>query len=131
MPRRTLSPAPELQAFCALCPPPEEVAAFLGKLGFHLDFQMEEQHDHRSQFPPLPAQYHFKDAQGTEVIYLAGKDSPLNEDGESLPPHASRFWLYAGAQREGFQSALSSLALAFHFTWCNPVELEAPQQEVA
>src|SRR5579871_681215 len=107
MPSRfTQRPARELQAFCVSCPSLEEVAAPLGKLGFHLDFQMEEQRDHRSQLPPLPAQFHFKNPYGTEVIYLAGRDFPLNEDGESLPPHASRFWLYTGSQGESFRLAM-------------------------
>ena len=128
----TQRPASELHAFCASCPSPEEVAALLGKLGFHLSFQMQEQRDHRSQLPPLPAQFHFKDSHGTEVIYLAGRDSPLNEDGESLPPHASRFWLYAGADLQVFQWARFTLALAYQLPWRDMSEDAAPEQaEVA
>ena len=133
MSSNTINPTvSELHAFCATCPPPEEVVVLLGRLGFHLDFQMEEQRDHRSQLPPLPAQYHFKDPHGTEVIYLAGRDSPLNEDGESLPPHASRFWLYAGADRQAFQWARFTLALSYQITWRDLSEGAAPEQaEVA
>ena len=36
-------PATELEAFCATCPPAEEVTALLAMLGFQLDFQMDEQ----------------------------------------------------------------------------------------
>lgn len=131
MPQTKPQPTTELEAFCQTCPDAAEVVALLFGLGFHLDFQMGEQRDHSSQLPPLPAQFHFKDVHGTEVIYLAGRDFPLNEDGASLPLHASRFWLYAGAQREVFQQARSSLSLAFQFTWHDPAEPAAPQQEVA
>jgi hypothetical protein len=132
MPHRTPSPATELHAFCTTCPPAEEVTALLAKLGFRLTFQMEAQDDLRSgiPLPALPAQYHYKDAYGTEVLYLAGTDTPL--EGEDYPPHASRFWLYAGAQRGVFRQAMSSLALAFQFTWRDPAELDVlAQQEVA
>ena len=37
--------ATELEAFCAACPPAEDVTTLLAKLGFHLDFQMDEQRD--------------------------------------------------------------------------------------
>jgi hypothetical protein len=130
MRQHTPQPATELHAFCATCPPAEDVTALLSKLGFHLDFQMEEQRDHQYELPPLPAQFHFTDLEGTEVMYLAGRDFPLNDEGESLPSHASRFWLYAGAQREVFQRAMSNLALAFQFTWRVPCE-DATYEEVA
>ena len=120
----------ELYAFCATCPAPQEVTVLLNKLGFHLAFQMKEQRDHQSQLPPLPAQFHFKDASGTEAIYLAGRDSPLNEDGESLPPHASRFWLYLGADIQAFQCAQAMLALRYQFSWRVPCD-DATHEEVA
>src|SRR5436305_461002 len=84
--------ATERQAFCATCPSAEEVSTLLATLGFSLDFQLDAQYT--SQLPLLPAQYHYQDVCGTEVIYLAGRDVAL--DGEQFPPHASRFWLYAG-----------------------------------
>src|SRR5712691_1546544 len=96
MPHTKPQPAPELQAFCATCQAAQDVTALLARLGFLLAFQMDEQPDHTSQLPPLPAQYHYKDeTSGTEVIYLAGRDTPLER--EVFPSHASRFWLYAGA----------------------------------
>ncbi len=129
MPQTKPHPATELEAFCATCPAAAEVCELLAQLGFHLEFQLGEQRDHRSQLPPLPAQFHFKDTHGTEVIYLAGRDFPLNEDGAALPPHASRFWLYAGAHLQAFQQARSRLSLSYHLTWRNLSEEAAPAQE--
>ena len=118
MPRNTKrQPATELEAFCATCLAPEDVTTLLAKLGFHLDFQMGEQRDHEYQLPPLPAQYHYQDAHGTEAIYLAGRDYPLNEEGYPLPPHASRFWLSCGANRQAFELTASTLALRWVLAW--------------
>jgi hypothetical protein len=64
-------PVPELEAFCTTCPLAEEVSSLLSTLGFTLSFQMQEQVA-LVHLPVLPAQYHYKDAYGTEVIYLAG-----------------------------------------------------------
>jgi hypothetical protein len=118
--------ATERQAFCATCPSAEDVTALLATLGFSLDFQLDTQHT--SQLAPLPAQYHYKDASGTEVIYLAGRDVAL--DGEQFPPHASRFWLYAGADTQAFTRAMSTLALHYRLTWRGP-SAQAIQKEVA
>ena len=123
-------PATELEAFCATCPPADDVTTLLVKLAFHLDFQMGEQRDHPYELPPLAAQYHYKDASGTEAIYLAGRGYPPNEDGYSLPPHASRFWLYAGADVQAFQLAACTLALQWRLAWCDP-SAQAVQEEVA
>ena len=123
-------PITELQAFCANCPAAQEVTALLAELGFRLAFQMEEQRDHSGQLPPLPAQYHFKDeASGTEVIFLAGRDFPMNEDGGTLPPHASRFWLYVGAGTQAFGEAMTILARAYRLTWQNPSTLDSGERE--
>jgi len=130
MPQQTRQPASDLHAFCATCPSPQEVSALLATLGFHLEFQMEEQRDHQYELPPLPAQFHFTDACSTEVLYLAGRDTSL--EGEAYPCHASRFWLYVGADPQAFQRARSTLALAFQFTWRDPSEDTVPAQaEVA
>src|ERR1700686_5342854 len=126
-----LQPATELEAFCSTCPAAQDVTALLTGLGFRLEFQMDEQRDHTYQLPPLPAQYHYKDdAHGTEVIYLGGRDFPMNENSVPLPPHASRFWLYSGADKQAFQSVASALALAYQFNWCDP-SAQADRQEVA
>jgi hypothetical protein len=118
--------ATERQAFCATCPSAEEVSRLLATLGFSLDFQLGAQHT--SQLPPLPAQYHYKDICGTEVIYLDGRDVAL--DGEQFPPHASRFWLYAGADTEAFTRAMTLLSLQYRLTWSKPSTL-ASRKEVA
>ena len=101
----------ELEAFCQSCPAPEEVSTFLERLGMRLDFQMEA-------CPPLissglavlPAQFHFADASGNSILYLAGEDSPL-EEGKRLPPHKSRFWAYSGSDANIFGQVIRSMAL--------------------
>ena len=120
----------ELEAFCQVCPPPQEVSALLATLGFTLAFHMDAVQSPCAEVPSLPAQYHYKkDGCGTELIYLAGRDTPL-EEGEVFPFHASRFWLYAGADAQAFQRALSTLALRYQFTWRVPCE-DAAHEEVA
>lgn len=131
MRQHTPSLAPtELHAFCATCPPAENVTARLSRMGFRLAFQMEAQDDLKSgeRLPALPAQYHYKDAFGNEVLYLAGQDTPL--EGESYPRHASRFWLYLGADTQAFQYAQAMLALSYQFTWRVPCG-DATHEEVA
>jgi hypothetical protein len=131
MPYARPQPATELEAFCLTCPTAEDVTALLTQLGFRLEFQMDEQRDHSGQLPPLPAQYHYKDdSYGTEVIFLAGRDFPQHDDGCILPPHASRFWLYTGADAQACQLVASTLALAYQFTWSDP-SAHTAQQEVA
>jgi hypothetical protein len=120
--------ADELEAFCLSCPAPEEVNTFLEHLGMRLDFQMEA-------FPPspssglsvLPAQFHFEDASGMSLIYLAGEDSSI-EDGERLPAHKSRFWAYAGADAQRFERITQHVSLRWSFTWYHPSQA---QQDVA
>ena len=106
----------DLEAFCATRPTPEEVAQGLRTLGFELTFQMDMIPTSRlTQTPALPAQYHYSDGFGTEVIYLAGRDAYL--DGERLPAHASRFWLFPGGCADAYQRALSLLALRWRLRW--------------
>jgi len=107
----------ELEAFCPFCPTPEEVTTILERLGLRLDFQLD------AFLPPtysglaqLPAQFHFEDASGMSIIYLAGEDS-ATEDGERLPPHKSRFWAYPGADAHVFGQITRSVALQWSFTW--------------
>src|SRR6266487_1953476 len=88
----------EVEAFCVTCPSAEEVTTLLQTLGFELTFHMEIDHPPEyEQVPCLPAQFHFQDTHGNEVIFLAGRDTDL--DGVGFPEHASRFWLYPGADR--------------------------------
>jgi hypothetical protein len=129
MPHARPQPATELEAFCSTCPAAQEVTALLTRLGFRLEFQMDEQRSHTSQLPPLPAQYHYKDAAGTEVIYLAGRDTPL--EGEAFPFHASRFWLYAGAHIQAHELTLSTLTQTYLLAWRDPTERATQHEEVA
>ena len=110
------SPESELLAFCVTCPLPSEVIEALAGLGFTLTFTMEEQRfPAYSQTPPIPPQFHFRDEHGTEVIYLAGKDA--GEEGERLPPHAARFWIYPGASTQATQLAAQFCATKWPLSW--------------
>jgi hypothetical protein len=112
----TQPPIRDLEAFCLTCPPSIEVACALERLGFRLTLQMEAIVPPKSSaVPALPPQYHYSDQYGTEVIYLAGRDTP--EDGERYPAHESRFWLWPGSQTEAYQRAASALAHKWYLTW--------------
>ncbi len=75
----------EAEAFCLMCPDPQDVTDLLQAFGFRLTFHMEATiYPAYSQTPDLPAQYHYSDRCGTEVIYLAGQDYSM--DGLKLPP---------------------------------------------
>jgi hypothetical protein len=105
-----------LDAFCQTCPAPEAVTTLLEGLGFHLSFQMDAiDYPAYTQLPSLPAQYHYTDAHGTQVIYLAGRDAPL--DGERFPRRASRFWLFPGADVIAFKGVLSVLVVRWLLVW--------------
>ena len=109
----------EFEAFCLTCPPERDVTGTLRMLGFDLTFQMPARiYPASSATPPLPAQYHYRDARGTEVIYLAGHDADL--DGRHFPPHQSRFWLYPGSDPLAAGRAMRLLAHTWSFTWCSP-----------
>jgi hypothetical protein len=71
------------------------------------------------QLPLLPAQFHFRDSHGIEVIFLAGKDVDL--DGGRLPEHTSRFWLYPGADRAAHHRIAALLSVKWSFTWRAPL----------
>jgi hypothetical protein len=117
-------PQDELEAFCHSCPEPQEVSTFLGQLGLRLDFEMEAfAPPVYSDLSELPAQFHFADASGMSLIYLAGQDS-ATEVGERLPAHKSRFWAYAGADKERFERIMRLVALRWSFTWHCPEEAE-------
>jgi hypothetical protein len=92
----------DLEAFCATCPSAQEVTSLLQMLGFELSFYMDiDVSPEYEQVPSLPAQFHFLDEHGTEAIFLAGPDADL--DGVRLPEHASRFWLYPGADAAAYR----------------------------
>jgi len=121
----------DLTAFCATCPAAEEVTEVLTPLGFALVYQMESDEDQAYlHLAPLPAQFHYRDNQGAEVIYLAGVDQ---EDEQPAPPHATRFWLYAGADENAQERTAEVLAATLQLRWFsldalsveNPSALEA------
>lgn len=104
----------ERSALCSTCPTPEDVTHALQVLGFALTFQMKAQKTYvNPDIPPLGAQFHYAGPQGSEVIYLAGPDRP----NASLPPHASRFWVYSGASPVPAQQAMHVLSRAWSLTW--------------
>ena len=105
-----------LEAFCPTCPPAEDVTHLLQAVGFELAFHMDiDASPKYEQLPPLPAQFHFQDKHGNEVIFLAGRDTDL--EGVQLPEHASRFWLYAGADRAVYRRVARALAERWSFAW--------------
>jgi hypothetical protein len=109
----------ELEAFCATCPSAQEVTTVLQRFGFRLTFQMDAlTSPPSSATPALPAQFHYEDDQGTQVIYLAGHDT--DPDGRWLPPHASRWWIFAG----GYPMVAKQVAHVLTSTW--PLTLRSP-----
>jgi hypothetical protein len=108
----------DLEAFCTHCPAASAVTATLQALTFDLTFQMDEYIPaESSHVAALPAQYHYKDQYGTEIIYLAGRDTP--ENGGRLPAHLSRFWLWPGSNEQAYTRAAEMLARTYHLCWLN------------
>src|SRR5260370_34139886 len=100
----------DLTAFCEACPDPTEVTALLETLGFSLVFSMPTKR--YVNYPPTPAQYHYRDGHGTEVIFLAGRDHA--EHGKPLyPSHASRWWLYGGSSQYAYNLVQQELSVKF------------------
>lgn len=86
----------------------------LQTLGFRLTFQMgESTFPSPLHVPTLPAQYHYRDQHGTEVIYLAGYDAETDR----TPPHASRFWIYSGANVAAYRQAFQEITAQWSLTW--------------
>ncbi len=116
----------ELEAFCATCPSAEEVTSLLQAVGFTLIFYMDAVPSACAGALPLPAQYHYQDKNGSEVIFLAGHDA--DPDGVQLPEHASRFWIYPGANAGSVLEVAHVLAVRWSFAR----RLESPaRQDVA
>jgi hypothetical protein len=105
----------DLEAFCATCPSAEEVTGVLKAVGFALAFHMDAVPSACVEVPPLPAQYHYRDRRGSEVIFLAGPDA--DPDGAPLPEHASRFWLYPGTDAQVARWVAHVLAVKWLLTW--------------
>jgi hypothetical protein len=126
----TLHTLRDLEAFCATCPAPEEVTQGLRAPGFELTFQMDMIPTSRlTETPALPAQYHYSDGFGTELIYLAGRDADLDREG--LPAHASRFWLFPGGCADAYLQALSLLARSFRLRWRPAEAIPSADHQVA
>lgn len=117
---------PEREAFCVTCPSAEEVTSVLQTIGFALVFHMNAVLSACAEVPQLPAQYHYRDQHGNEVIYLAGPDK--DPDGVPLPEHASRFWFHPGANAGAARRVAQMLAGKWSFAW--RMELPA-RQDVA
>jgi hypothetical protein len=112
-----------LEAFCQVCPPPKEVAAFLVPMGFRLAFQLPAyQPSATSEVAPLPAQFHYERTDGMSVIYLAGPDRAENE-GERFPPHASRWWTYAGSDPSALWLVAHALTTKWRCAWHRPSQV--------
>lgn len=82
--------------------------------GLTLVFQMPAV-THRRVETSIAAQYHFVAADGTEVLYLAGRD--VGDSSTLLRPHASRFWLIAGGNPTIMQTVLAILAARWSLQW--------------
>jgi hypothetical protein len=112
----SITPRP-LQAFCQSCPSVENVKAVLAPLGFSQTLSMKAYAAFPDRsVPALPAQYHFDDGKGTEVLYLAGKDhSP--EEGKQFPAHQSRLWVYPGHDPARSVQAIALLSRQWLMAW--------------
>jgi len=108
-------PCGDLEALCATCPSVEEVTGVLQAIGFELIFHMDAIASGCAEVPPLPAQYHYRDRRGSEVIFLAGSDA--DPDGAQLPEHASRFWIHPGADAGATRWVAQVLAVKWSFAW--------------
>jgi len=103
-------------AFCMTCPHPAEVTTVMQSLDLRLTFQMDAiLSPAYSQTADLPAQYHYRHRDGTEVIYLSGQDVPMN--GVSFPPHASRWWLVAGSNPSVSRQVVDTLGALWQLSW--------------
>jgi len=106
----------DLSAFCMVCPDHTEVTAFLGNLGFSLDFSLPAKKTWEG-LPDLPAQYHYKDGHGTEVIFLAGPDTPCGIEDGKYPRHASRWWIYPGYSQCAYDLVAQELRARWGLSW--------------
>ena len=106
----------DLEAFCSECPLVENVTKILEELGFRLAFHLESKTFAKRGKATLPAQYHYRDAHGTELIFLAGKDY-AEQDMPRLPVHASRWWLYPSLSQYSYNLVAQTLSAKFGLNW--------------
>ncbi|WP_112431907.1 hypothetical protein [Thermogemmatispora tikiterensis] len=98
------------------------VNALLERQGFRLAFHLPAC---RRRHSWLPAQYHYTDAAGTEVIWLSGQDPEAREQDPTAPEHRSRFWVYAARRApERAEQILIRLRQAWGLDW-RPVTAQA------
>ncbi len=69
------SPPQMLTAYALVCPEAEAVTALVRPYGLRLVRFVREATFYA--LPPLPAQAHYEDDYGTQLIYLAGRDPDL------------------------------------------------------
>ncbi|GCE04778.1 hypothetical protein [Dictyobacter aurantiacus] len=111
---------PAFDGFCQTCPDPQEVTNALEPLGLSLHFQLDAQHSYN--LPDLPAQYHYRDVHGTEVMFLAGTDHP--EVGTRFPAHQSRWWVICGSSPFAFNLVAQELASRWGIPWQDDQEMD-------
>jgi hypothetical protein len=86
-------------------------------VGFTLVFQLPAYlPSATSAVAPLPAQFHYERPDGLSVIYLAGPDR-AEDEGERFPPHASRWWAYAGSDPSALGHVAHALTIKWSCTW--------------
>jgi hypothetical protein len=111
--------SPALEAFCGICPDAQVVREQMRRLGFRLTFYLPSfRYPSQGKYDATisqPAQYHYGDDFGTEVIFLAGAD--MAEDRQSLPPHASRWWIYPGRAQTKVDAVKSTLTSCWLMQW--------------
>lgn len=111
---QTLLNLSALSAFCSTCPAHADVTAFLATQGFDLVCAIDQVVKPASR--AAPGQYHYQDRDRTEVIYLAGKDTPEGSGG-SFPSHRSRWWLYPGKSLLAYSRLAQTLSARWQLTW--------------
>ncbi|MBX5459256.1 MAG: hypothetical protein IRZ31_20375 [Thermogemmatispora sp.] len=100
-----------------------QVSSVLKREGFRLSFSLPAC---RRRWGWLPAQYHYTDAAGTEVIWLSGQDPEAREQDPMAPEHRSRFWVYAARRApERAELILMRLRQAWGLDW-RPVTAQNP-----
>jgi hypothetical protein len=112
----------ELEAFCSSCPAPNDVEAALQNFGLSLTFTMKAVIRRTAQVS-IPAQYHFEGPDGTEILYLAGRD--VGDGQIRLPRHRSRFWAIPGADPERYRQVTAALAIQWALHWQRSLTQEA------
>jgi hypothetical protein len=94
-----------LSTFCATCPAPETVTAFLQGLGLRLDFQLGAVHYAAyQQLPDLPAQYHYRSPGGESCSTWQGRTPRWMASASPGMPAASGPMLAPMHRRSGASS---------------------------